>query len=266
MPHQRLDYDRIADRYDAERYRAKEADPDLLALLHQRPDLQADTVAVLDIACGTGSQLVADRQALPGIRLVGLDLFQSMLKQARRKATDIAWVRGDAARLPFADQAFDLVTNQFAFHHVRDKRSMVGEVCRVLRPRGRFVMTNIDPYQMPEWALYRYFPTARREDFKDFCPQEQITALLQEAGMAPVQVERRYSESVEDLRELLNAVRQRVSSQLLVISERDYRAGLARMERELCRARGQAVSIPTCLCLLRFVADKPGMMSTAQMR
>jgi ubiquinone/menaquinone biosynthesis C-methylase UbiE len=258
MPHQRLDYDQIADRYDAERYRGKEADPDLLAFLQQRPDLRADTVAVLDIACGTGSQLVADRRTLPGTRLVGLDLFQSMLRQAQHKASDIGWVRGDGARLPFADQAFDLVTNQFAFHHVRDKRSMFGEVCRVLRPRGRFVMTNIDPYQMPEWALYRYFPAALREDLKDFAPQEQVTALVQEAGLALVRMERHFSESVEDLRDLRHAVRQRVSSQLLVISDRDYQAGLARIERELRHARGQPVSLPTCLCLMRFVADRPG--------
>jgi ubiquinone/menaquinone biosynthesis C-methylase UbiE len=92
--------------------------------------------------------------------MVGLDLFRGMLQQAKHKASDIAWVRGDGARLPFADQAFDFVTNQFAFHHVLDKRSMIGEIWRVLRPRGRFVMTNIDPHQMPGWALYRYFPTA----------------------------------------------------------------------------------------------------------
>ena len=61
---------------------------------------------------------------------------------------------------------------------------MIGEVCRVLRPKGRFVMTNIDPYQMLEWALYRYFPAALREDLKDFSPEEQITSLLQEAGLA----------------------------------------------------------------------------------
>jgi ubiquinone/menaquinone biosynthesis C-methylase UbiE len=258
MSHQRLDYDPIADRYDAERYRARDADPDLLAFLRWRPDLQPHMVAILDIACGTGSQLVADRRALPEPTMVGLDLFQGMLQQARHKASDIGWVRGDAARLPFADQAFDLVTNQFAFHHVRDKRSMIGEVCRVLRPRGRFVMTNIDPRQMPEWALYRYFPAAKKEDLEDFAPEAQIAALLQEVGLTLVQVDRRYSESEEDLRDLLHAVRQRVSSQLLVMSERDYQTGLSRIEKELRRARGRPVSVPTSLCLLRFAADRPG--------
>ncbi len=256
--HQRLDYDHIADRYDAERYRSREADPDLLTFLRQRPDLQVNTVAVLDIACGTGNQLIADHRVLPGARMVGLDLFRGMLQQATHKASDIAWVRGDGARLPFADQAFDFVTNQFAFHHVLDKRSMIGEIWRVLRPRGRFVMTNIDPHQMPGWALYRYFPTALERDLKDFSPSWQITALLEMAGLAPVQVDRHYAESVEDLRDLARAIRQRISSQLLVISERDYQAGLKCVEAELRRARGRLISIPTALCLQRFVADKPG--------
>jgi hypothetical protein len=110
---------------------------------------------------------------------------------------------------------------------------------------------------MPGWALYRYFPTALERDLKDFSPSWQITALLEMAGLAPVQVDRHYAESVEDLRDLARAVRQRISSQLLVISEHDYQVGLKRVEAELRCARGRPVSIPTALCLQRFVADKP---------
>ena len=254
---QRLDYDRIADRYDAERYRSREVDADLLTFLHQRPDRRADTIAVLDIACGTGNQLAANRSVLPSTQVVGLDLFWRMLQQARHKAADIAWVQGDGARLPFADQTFDYATHQFAFHHVRDKPSMIGEVARVLRPGGRFVLTNIDPRQMAEWAMYRYFPAARDRDLQDFPLPQETVGWLTAAGLAPVDVDTHRIESVEDLRALLRAVRQRISSQLLVISDRDYRAGLYRIEAELRGARGRPVFVPTALCLLQFVADKP---------
>ena len=97
----------------------KRSIPDLLALLHQRPDLCADTVAVLDIACGTGSQLVADHRALPEPEWWASTCSRACCSRPSTKASDIGWVRGDGARLPFADHAFDLVTNQFAFHHVQ---------------------------------------------------------------------------------------------------------------------------------------------------
>ena len=76
---------------------------------------------VLDIACGTGNQLIADRSLAPLARLVGIDGSLGMLRQARQKAADIQWVHGDSAALPFATASFDFVSCQYALHHFRDK-------------------------------------------------------------------------------------------------------------------------------------------------
>ncbi len=56
----RVNYDEIAHLYDAQPYRAREPDAELLAFAHERLDL-----AILDIGCGTGNQLIANRTALP---------------------------------------------------------------------------------------------------------------------------------------------------------------------------------------------------------
>jgi ubiquinone/menaquinone biosynthesis C-methylase UbiE len=251
-----VDYDRVAQRYDLERYRAKSVDPDLLAFLRERSNPWADAVAVLDIGCGTGSQLVADVARLPLLRTVGLDLFRGMLVQARRKASNLDWVQADGAKLPFQDGSFDYATSQFSFHHVRDKPAMMAEVLRLLRPGGWFVMVNICPREMAAWALYRYFPACWARDLEDFLPKEGIRQLLVGAGFSRVQVSSKRSEFEDDLGEFAEAVRLRTASQLVALPDAEYRLGLKRIERELCRAGGRAASIPTELCLLKAIGVK----------
>ena len=93
----------------------------------------APSLTLLDIACGTGNQQIANRGLAPDARFVGLDGSLGMLRQARRKMPDIAWVHGDSAALPFAPGSFDFVSCQYAFHHFRDKAGMLREAFRVLR-------------------------------------------------------------------------------------------------------------------------------------
>ena len=122
---------------------------------------------LLDIACGTGNQRIANRGLAPDARLVG---SLGMLRQARRKMPDIAWVHGDSAALPFASGSFDFVSCQYAFHHFRDKAGMLREAFRVLRPGGRFALYNMCPQESDDWLYYAYFPEAKTRDFADFWP------------------------------------------------------------------------------------------------
>jgi ubiquinone/menaquinone biosynthesis C-methylase UbiE len=252
---QRVNYDRIAARYDCERYRSKELDPDLLDFLAQRGDRDPAEMALLDIGCGTGSQLVADRAHVTEMRMVGLDLFAGMLRQARLKSNDIHWVQGNGACLPFAAASFDLVTSQFSFHHVQDKRAMLSQVCRVLRPGGRFVMTNICPREMRGWAIYRYFPAAWQRDMQDFAPREEIAAWMQAVGFARVRISLQRFRPEEDLDALARATRPRVTSQLVALTDAEYRCGMRQIEQESHRAETGERTISSEWCLLRIVGD-----------
>src|SRR5829696_5201905 len=65
---------------------------------------------VLDVACGTG--VVARHAAArvgPAGAVTGLDLNEGMLAVARSEARDASFAQGDAAAMPFADDAFDVV-------------------------------------------------------------------------------------------------------------------------------------------------------------
>jgi SAM-dependent methyltransferase len=94
---------------------------------------------VLEIGVGLG----ADHQlfAEAGSRLTGIDLTERAIDHVRRRF-EVFGLRSDlrvanAERLPFPDQSFDLVYSWGVLHHTPDTVRAVGEVWRVLRPRGR---------------------------------------------------------------------------------------------------------------------------------
>ncbi len=94
---------------------------------------------LLDLACGGG--LLAPHISGKGHRHVGLDLSATALPQAR--AHGVVPVRGDVLRLPFADEAADVVVAGEVLEHVREPLELVSEACRVLRPGGVLVLDTI---------------------------------------------------------------------------------------------------------------------------
>jgi len=249
-----VNYDTIAHRYDLQPHRGKAVDPELVTFIAQRAS--ADSPSILDIACGTGSQLVANRSIVSDAQLVGLDRSFGMLCQARLKARDIAWLQADGARLPFQAESFDFITCQFGFHHVPDKTGMLRALFHALRCRGRFVMRNVCPQEHPDWLYYNYFPEALPIDLADFWPPENIVATMEAIGFAPVTVELEHLRFEQDLRVWLDTVRRRdTNSQLMAISDRAYAAGIHRLERELADANEPRVRADH-LCLITIRGDK----------
>jgi ubiquinone/menaquinone biosynthesis C-methylase UbiE len=95
------------------------------------------TDLAIDVATGTGNTALALAPFVT--RVVGVDLTTEMLDQARRVTrergvTNAEWVLGDACRLPFADDSFDLYTVRAAPHHFHDFDAFLTEALRVLKP------------------------------------------------------------------------------------------------------------------------------------
>jgi ubiquinone/menaquinone biosynthesis C-methylase UbiE len=168
----RVDYDAIAPLYDSQSHPEKSPDPALAAFLAERSAL--GTAPLLDIACGTGNRLVANRAIAPRARMVGLDASLGMLHQARAKSGEIGWVHGDSSALPFASGMFDFASYQYALHHFRDKAGMVREAFRVLRTGGGLAIFNMCPHDSLDWLYYDYFPEALTRDLADFCRPKQL--------------------------------------------------------------------------------------------
>ena len=254
---QRLNYDTIAPLYD-EPLRDHQVDSNLVLFLEQRPQLDPIPVYVLDMGCGTGKQLAANRPRFPAVRLLGLDLFAGMLKQAQSRCRVVSWVQGDSAAPPFRQGSIHYITNQFSYQHVQPRERMIAETYRLLRPGGRFVMTNLDPWSMTGWVIYRYFPAARQRDFEDFLPAETFTDMMGDAGFININLSRSRQVSEVELGELLNYASQRFrTSQLVVLTEADYRHGLEKMRQEIEQAGGNPVRVKSELSLVTIVGDKP---------
>jgi len=88
---------------------------------------------VLDLGCGSGRHV--GPLAARGAKVVALDLAPSAVDGA------IATLTADGRRLPFRDGAFDLVIASEVLEHVRAPAPIVAEARRVLRPRGRLVVS-----------------------------------------------------------------------------------------------------------------------------
>jgi SAM-dependent methyltransferase len=104
------------------------------ALLHEHGGRR-----VLDAGCGTGR--VAIELAARGYDVVGVDIDPTMLDSARRKASDLRWVRGDLARLSLRE-VFDLIVmagNVLLFVGGGNERDVVGSLAAHLAPGGLLV-------------------------------------------------------------------------------------------------------------------------------
>jgi ubiquinone/menaquinone biosynthesis C-methylase UbiE len=106
---------------------------------------------VLEVATGTGVQLVRLAQARDGGRTVGVELAEGMVNQTRRRlaaaalAERVELIQGNALELPFAEASFDLLVNSYMLDLLPrdDIPRAVAEFERVLRPGGRLVLSNM---------------------------------------------------------------------------------------------------------------------------
>lgn len=102
---------------------------------------------VLDVGCGPGNFTRTFAEAVPDGLAVGLDASVSMLDRAMTEpqAPNLAYVRADAADLPFADDAFDAVCCFAALYFIGDPHRAIDEMVRVLAPGGRVaLMTSVN--------------------------------------------------------------------------------------------------------------------------
>jgi demethylmenaquinone methyltransferase/2-methoxy-6-polyprenyl-1,4-benzoquinol methylase len=162
---------------------------------------------ILDVACGTGDLSIALFESI-GARVTGVDFCRPMLERAARKQAKIAFVEGDALRLPFDGEVFDAVTIAFGLRNLSSVKQGLDELRRVLKPNGRAAILEFSRPVVPGFrslaaayctrllpriggmisgsrSAYEYLP----DSVSRFPDQERLSAMMSEAVFADVSFE-----------------------------------------------------------------------------
>ncbi|HEU4729918.1 MAG TPA: class I SAM-dependent methyltransferase [Kofleriaceae bacterium] len=151
----------------------------------------ADSVRLLDVACGTGRTLHQVAQAHPSLRLYGVDLSPPYVRIARKRLAhvgELSLAVENAEALPYADATFDVATSVYLFHELprNARRNVARELFRVVRPGGLVVIE--DSAQLSESSeiagALRAFPAEFHEPFYDDYLEDDVGDLLREVGFA----------------------------------------------------------------------------------
>jgi ArsR family transcriptional regulator len=149
------------------------------ALGHLLPPLD-----VADIGCGDGYLTV--EIAAWARSVVAIDRSDDVLERARglaarRRVTNIDWKKGDLARLPLREQSIDVALLAQSLRHAGEPERAIADAVRVLRPEGRLLILELRTHQQ-DWVRARFGD--RQLGFSE----EELTALMQGAGLASVRV------------------------------------------------------------------------------
>ena len=148
------------------------------------------SIALLDIACGTGRFLRDVRRSYPRMPLSGLDLSPAYLDEAQRHLGDLRpvnWLRGNAETMPIDDASQDIVTSIFLHHELPQdaRRAVAREIERVLKPGGIFVF--VDSLQFgdrPGWdGMLEAFPERFHEPYYRHYLIDDLGEMFAETGL-----------------------------------------------------------------------------------
>jgi SAM-dependent methyltransferase len=149
------------------------------AVLREVPGSRLGTVA--EICCGRGEafQLLGDRID----RGIGVDMSVAMLEAGARETArpTLAFVQGDATRLPLASSAFDNVIMFGGIHHVNDRRGLFAEIGRILKPGGRFYwrepVSDFLPWRAARAIIYGLSPALDAKTERPLIYRETVPPL-----------------------------------------------------------------------------------------
>ncbi|MFK7897333.1 MAG: methyltransferase domain-containing protein [Myxococcota bacterium] len=121
---------------------------------------------VIDAACGDGygSEMIAERCQ----RVVGVDLDEDTIREAKLRSADVANLRfehGNACQLAEPDESFSVFVSLETIEHIPDVDAFCREVKRVLKPGGRFICSTpqnlfgkipINPWHLREYSASEF--------------------------------------------------------------------------------------------------------------
>ncbi len=155
-------------------------------------ELRAGEV-VLDLGSGGGIDVILSaRRVGPTGKAYGLDMTDEMLNLARRNAAEaevsnVEFLKGQIEQVPLPDATVDVVISNCVINLSTDKAAVLAETSRVLRPGGRFAVSDV--------VADADMDDATRQDMEQWTgciagalTREQYSGLLHAAGLTDIEI------------------------------------------------------------------------------
>lgn len=97
----------------------------------------------LDLGCGSG--LFTVKLSNWGAKPRGVDVAEEMIKIARSNFSNLSFDVGDAEKLQYADDSFDVITSSLALHYIQNLQNVFKEAARVLKLEGKIYFSMHHP-------------------------------------------------------------------------------------------------------------------------
>lgn len=148
---------------------------------------------VLDLGSGAGLDVFVARSHVGKSGLViGVDMTAEMIAKARQNAKksgyeNVEFRLGEIEHLPVVSGSVDVVISNCVLNLVPDKQKAFAEIFRVLKPGGRFCISDVVSSQaLPEWV--KGIAEAYAGCVSGTIPKTDYLALVQEAGFTEPEV------------------------------------------------------------------------------
>ena len=149
---------------------------------------------VLDLGSGGGIDvLLSAKRVGPTGKVYGLDMTDEMLALAnenkvRAGAENVEFLKGDIEQMPLPDASVDVIISNCVINLSADKRKVLAEAFRVLKPGGRFAVSDV--------VVRGYVPEAVKSSMELWIgcvagalEEQEFIRLLKEAGFAKPSIE-----------------------------------------------------------------------------
>ena len=218
-------YNKVSRSYDTGREASIETFEKVVRLLN----IDNESV-ILDMGCGTGNYTSALQPVSKNV--IGIDLSEGMLEQARAKHVNLVY--GDITQLPLKSETFDGALAMQVLHHVGEKEQFLSEAHRVLRKQAAVAIHTCSHQQIKTFWLYHYFPRGLVVDLARIPDLQEIISLLEKVGFSDVDIEICYQNIVidETPERYLDKDYHNSSSTFAFLAEEDIESGCDKIRRE----------------------------------
>ena len=163
---------------------------------------------VVDLGSGPGLDLLlAARRVGPTGRVIGVDMTDAMIEEARRNAARAGFAnvevrKGLIENLPVDSSTVDWIISNCVINLSPEKPRVFAEIARVLAPGGQFRISDIVVEELPAWI--RDSAVAYAACVAGAIPEAEYMAGLERAGLTDVKVEHRLVYSAAQIRGLVD--------------------------------------------------------------